>query len=424
MVETKMSYSYQLLLIGLIELSFQSTGFAQKKIDWKIYDQDHNQVAEVSAKEISIVHDLIWYRTSQKYGVMDLHKNILIPPKYENIYHYPNGMTSVGVKHCYGMVYRGKEILPLEYSNLFLVDSSGYIRAQKGCSENIEAYIIREPAIYDLRGKLVFQGCEDDVNKFFNELTNGVKQVYDSKKISNGFTLKLLPPDQKQVKKGIYNPKNSLIFSCDKCTISENVNGEFFISERNATGINNVAYTIDTSGMIKIKDDYNQLQYNSAFNLHLYAKGDENGIIDSTGRVQLLAKTTIPNGVQVISGDRFLLSIPDSAGTALSAICDSSGAYLFPPTTDSFQIISNNCLIKKTQTGYLFTNADGKPVSEPYDSVFVIPDFDYRKMVEGDNQPRVGFGSDVHSVSPLDRDGFSPDIKTPGYSHYGIMRDN
>jgi len=103
-------------------------------------------------------------------------------------------------------------------------------------------------------------------------------------------------------------------------------------------------------------------------------------------------------------------------------ICDSLGIYLFAPTKDLFQVVNSNCLIHKTANGYMFTDANGKPVSGTYDSVFAIPDFNYIKMVLGDKGSRIGFGSDVQSIGPLDRDGFSPVVITPMTGFYGIVR--
>src|SRR5688572_30775662 len=108
-----------LYLIVCIEFTFQQLCFSQKKIQWKIYDQNFNKVAELSTKDLSIACDLIWYEVGGKYGVMDIRENVLIKPQFEKINHHPGGMTSVGIKGCFGMVYKGKQILPLEYDSRF-----------------------------------------------------------------------------------------------------------------------------------------------------------------------------------------------------------------------------------------------------------------------------------------------------------------
>lgn len=378
------------------------------------------------AEDVSIVDDLIWYRAGGKYGVMDIRNTVLIKPQFEEIHHYQNGMTSVGIKNCFGMVYKGKVILPLNYSNHFSVDSIGYFIAYKGCSEDPEAYIIGDYSIYHKTGKLISQGCEKDIRNLFFELVGREnKASYDTKIVSNEFTIKLIPSGQYEyVKKGIYNRDDSLIFSCSRCNISDNINGEFFIFQRAMNDyLDYETYTIDTLGKIKIRGDYDRLYYEPKYGFHLYEKGNEKGLVDINGRSQILAQTDVSRGVEVISKNRFLLSIRDSTNALLFTICDASGNYLFAPTKDWFRVISDDCLVRKTSSGYNFTNADGEAVSCTYDSVFVVPDFHYSKMVLGDNRPRVGFGPDVHHYNLLDRDGFLPVTGTSMADFYGIIKE-
>jgi hypothetical protein len=86
-----------LYLVVFIEFTFQQVCFSQKKIHWRIYDQNFIKTAEVSTKDISIAHDLIWYEARGKYGAMDIRQNVLIKPQFEEINHYQGGMTSVGI---------------------------------------------------------------------------------------------------------------------------------------------------------------------------------------------------------------------------------------------------------------------------------------------------------------------------------------
>lgn len=411
-------------LIVFIEFTFQQLCFSQEKIHWRIYDQNFTKVAEVSTKDISIAHDLIWYQARGKYGARGIHQNVLIKPQFEKISHYKSGMTSVGTKGCFGMVYKGKQILPLKYDHRFSVDSSGYFTAQRGCSENPEAYIIGGYGIYDTTGKLIWEGCQDDINDRFLELTGHQKNpAHDIKPVSNGFTIKLMPSNS-FVKKGIYDRNDSLIFSCMICHISDNIDGEFFISQR---GMDNVfdheVYTIDTLGKTKIRGDYKRLYYNQKYKLHLYERGIEKGFVDSRGRPQILLQANVFRGIDVISKNRFLLSSRDSSNDLTFTICDSLGKYLFAPTNDWYQVIGDNCLIHKTPGGYVFTNADGKPVSSTYDSVFAVPEFDYMTMVLGETRASYWQGSDVHTLNHLDHDGFSPVIPAPAADLYGIVRD-
>jgi hypothetical protein len=414
-----------LYLIVFIEFTFQQVCFSQKKIHWRIYDQNFTKVATVNTKNISIAHDLIWYEARGKYGAMDIRENVVIKPQFEKIDHYQGGMTSVGVKGCFGMVYKGKQILPLKYDSRFSVDTSGYFTAQQGCSENPEAYIIGGYGIHDAAGKVIWKGCQDDVSKQFLEMTGRKKnRAYDKKAISNGFIIKLMPTD-KYVKKGIYNRSDSLIFSCTKCFISDNVDGEFFINQVGIDrSIDYEQYTIDTLGRTKIRGGYKRLYYYQKLKMHLYERGMDKGFVDSRGNPQVLTRVTRANasgGFDVISKNRFLLSVPDSSNYLTFTICDSLGRYLFAPTKDLYQIIGDNCLIHKTPGGYIFTDADGKPVSNTYDSVFAVPDFDYFTMVLGETRAMLGV-CDASGIDHLGRDGFSPVIPAPEADFYGILR--
>jgi hypothetical protein len=411
---------YLFVLIGII---FNQSCFAQKKINWKVYDRNFNDVTEVRASEISIADNLIWFKVKGKYGVMDLHKNILIKPEFEKIYHETGGFTSVGIKYCFGMVYKGKQILPLEYSNGFLVDTSGYIRASQGCSENPEAYIFSRYRVVDRTGKLISQGCEKDIDNMFMELTGrSHERDHTVKRISNGFRIKLMSPNG-YVKKGIYNRKDSLIFKCEKCVISDNVGDEFIISQRDLTpDIHYEIYAIDTLGTTKIKGGYSRLLYNKKYDLHLYERGTETGLISRHSNPKALVCTNVAMGIQIISDNRFLVSIPDSLNGKRYTICDSIGTQLSTLSQGWFQVLGTNCLVHKTPAGYIFTDADGKPVSAVYDSVFVIPDFNYIKMVLGDERPRGSGFCGTRTIQPLDRDGFSPLLVTRTTRFYGIAR--
>jgi hypothetical protein len=398
--------------------------FSQKKIHWKIYDHDFNVVTKISAKEVSINKGLIWYKTGKGFGLMDMHRNVLIKPKYQEIQHYPGGFTSAGIKGCFSMIYEGKEILPLKYDRDFRADTSGYFIAEHGCSENINAYIITRPSIHDKTGKLISQGCDEDIHNLFIDLTGRKrKSPYGEKEISNGFTIKLMP-SKKWITKGVYNHKDSLIFSCERCIISDNHDGEFFIYQYDSNStFYGETYSIDSSGSIKIKANYDRLKYDQKHNRYLYQKGNEHGLINKNGSTQIIVKTKYPSTIRPLSKNRFLLSV-DSLHHSMFTICDSLGAYLFAPTKDWFQIISDNSLIRKTPDGDLFTDVNGNPVSDTYDSVFLVPDFNYKKMVLEVGQGGFGFwgGSDVHAISPLDRDGLMMDIKIPAADFYVTER--
>jgi hypothetical protein len=374
-----------ILLQIIIQLVVHQSSFSQKKIDWIIYDRDFNKVAKISTTTLSIQNDLIWYKTGKGFGVMNLHREILIKPKYDEIMHYSGGLTAAGNKGCFTMVYEGKEILPPEYDRHFTVDGSGYFTANHGCSEKPGAYIITTKSIHDKTGKLISTGCEDDIQKLFRTITKGnPKPSYNEKKVSNGFTIKLIQSNERYARKGVYNSKDSLIFSCSACRISDNLDGEFFIYQKDVNKPRqDEAYCIDTTGAIKMRGGYDRMSYDQKHGRYLYKKGNEHGFITKSGAEQILVKTSGLLPVIPISKNRFLLSIRDSLNNPFFTICDSLGVYLFTPTKDAYHVIGNNCLIRRSSGGYMFTDNNGKPVSNMYDSTYQAPDFNYKKMVLG-----------------------------------------
>jgi hypothetical protein len=392
----------------IIQLIFQQFVFSQKKTNWQIYDQDFNKVREVSAKEISIQNQFIWYRTGKGFGVMDMQGHVLIKPKYEEIAHYPGGFTVAGGKGCFTMVYAGKEILPAQYNRNFLVDSSGYFIANEGCSENVEAYIITTPSIHDRTGKIISAGCEDDINRLFFSITKKVQnRSYSQKSLNNGFTIKLMNPRGKYLKKGIYNSNDSLVFSCVGCRISDNINGLFFIYQHDLDKrLHDEIYAIDTTGAVKIKGGYKRLSYDQRHDRYLYQRGNEYGLITKKGVEQMMFRADNVLRITPISANRFLLSIQDSTsqyGTA--TICDSTGRHLFAASEDYFDVAGKNCLIRKSPQGYVFVDNDGRPVSDKYDSIYAVPDFNFPIMVLGMKYSGGAVCGGIHEMSPLDWDG-------------------
>jgi hypothetical protein len=395
----------------VILLVFPISAFSQKDINWKIYDHNFKQIAALKSPELSIHAGMIWYKSGKAFGVLDMKGNIFAPPVYQEIQHYPGGFTSVGTRGCFGMVYKGREILPLEYSRFFDVDTSGYFISRRGCSENKNSYIISNQTIYDTTGKLILEGSEEDINRTFNTLINRKQKVPDKEKfLSNGFSLKLIPGDSKFVKKGIYNKSDSLIFSCEKCRISDISDGLFIIyqTETNSNRIDGV-YGVDSTGAIKVKNNYDELRYDRKHKRYLFTRANEYGYVTSAGVEHILMRSDYPTNVTPISKNRFLLTIRDSLQNNGLTICDSMGVYLVPVTKEWYQIAGDNCLVRKLKGGSQFIDSNGIPVSGLYDSVYAVPEFNYRIMVLEEAPGFYGV-CEVDRISPLDRDGNSPDL--------------
>lgn len=411
-------------LIFIILITIGQPCFAQKKnVSWKIYDQDLNLLTKVSTREISIFEDFVWYKWKGKYGVRDLNNNILIPPKYDAIRHHAAGLTSVGIRNCFGMVRGGKEILSLNYGESFTVDSSGYFETYNACSENLHAYFIANKSLYDKAGNLISSGCETDTRRMLNELTGRrKKEGYNYKEVSNGFVLKAMPSD-KYLKKGIYNRTDSFLFSCIKCNISDNLDGLFLIRQRDEKNINYECYMIDTLGRIKIKADYSSLSYRQKQKLFIFERGPQKGIVFLNGKEKVLTSTK-QDQIEVISQNRFLITHSDSSRVRTFEIVDSSANTIVSRTLDYLGIRSERCLIRRSATGYFFIDENGRAVSNHYDSVFTIPEFNYTKMVLGDNRPRYGIGGCVHATGGyFERDGFALHRKSSSIEYYGVARN-
>lgn len=119
--------------------------------------EDHEYHFNQEVKVMS--ENLIPVKVENQWGYMDVNKNIIIQPEYDEVYDFKEGIARIKHNHKYGYINKNNEIiLPIIYENGYDVKNQQIIVKQNGFY-----------GIIDLHGNIVLDFVYDEIDEMYND---------------------------------------------------------------------------------------------------------------------------------------------------------------------------------------------------------------------------------------------------------------